>query len=124
MRPSITVLVGATLLASCAGQPGVPSAGAPAPGGGLTVAEARAYDGDDPVAVTGSLVVEGDTARLCTAMLESYPPQCGQPSLVLDGFDLDSVDVHTEGNVAWADEPVSVVGTVNGDVLTVSDSSV
>lgn len=48
------------------------------------VAAAAANDGQ-PVRVRGFLVIDGTSARICAASLESYPPQCGGPSARITG---------------------------------------
>ena len=40
--------------------------------------------------VAGSLLVDGEQARLCAALAESFPPQCGEPSLVVENLDTAS----------------------------------
>ena len=98
----------------------------PAPGGGLTVREARASTLHEPLLVRGSLVARGDEVRLCSALAESYPPQCGEPSLVVRGLDLDGVprlQRSDDGRVRWA-ERASVLGHVEGGVLTASKTSI
>ncbi len=108
-----------------------PSAGAPAPGGGLSIAEALASSLEGPLAVRGYLVaLEGETPRLCSALLESYPPQCGSPSLALEGVDLSSIDGlrRTDdpslASVTWSESEISLLGTVEDGVLTVSATSI
>jgi hypothetical protein len=82
----------------------------------LAVEEAVNHRGD--AEVTGFLHAEGERVRLCAAVLESFPPQCGEPSLRVDGLDLAGVDGLTrEGDVAWK-EGVTVVGTIDDGVLT------
>jgi hypothetical protein len=84
----------------------------------------RVADTDDPQAVTGNLLVQGDEVRLCAALAESFPPQCGSPSLVVAGLDLESVaDLTTEGDVSWTDHPIVLEGVVDGETLTVSDDA-
>lgn len=62
---------------------------------------------DTPVAVQGLLHVEGDAARLCAAILESYPPQCGEPSVELVGLDLAAVEgTTTADEVTWKEGAV------------------
>jgi hypothetical protein len=127
----VPVLAFALLAAACGGsggddapQPGPPSSGAPIPGGGLTVEEAIASDLEGPLMVTGALFAVADgPVRLCSAIAESYPPQCGGASLVVEGLDLATVpDLQVEGDVSWA-EGASVLGTVEDGVLTVSATS-
>lgn len=99
-----------------------PGAGMPADGG-LTVGEAKASELEGPLMVGGFLVAEGDTVRLCDALAESFPPQCGGDSLVVEGLDLDAYDTQSEGDVRWTDEPVAVLGDVDGDTLRVSETA-
>lgn len=121
MRTALPALAAALVLAlaaaGCGGgsssDPGSPSSAAPIPGGGLTVEEALASTLEGPLAVAGYLLeVEGEL-RLCSAVLESYPPQCGQPSLLVRG----QVDRDRIG------ERVSLLGEVEDGVLTVSETT-
>jgi hypothetical protein len=102
-----------------------PAAGTPIPGGGLTVEEAIASDLEGPLMVAGALfAVEGEPVKLCSAIAESYPPQCGGASLVVEGLDLASVgELLTEGGVSWA-EHVSILGEVQDGRLVVSQTSI
>lgn len=98
--------------------------GAPVPGGALTVAEARATSLDDVLAVRGFIVVRDDDRFLCDALAESFPPQCGGERLRLEGLDLEQVDeLRTEGPTSWTEDPVTVVGHVDGDVLRLDPRS-
>jgi hypothetical protein len=88
-------------------------------GGGtpvLSVEEAAGHRGG--VEVTGFLHAEGETVRLCAAVLESFPPQCGPPSLRVEGLELSAVEgLQREGRVAWR-EGVTLAGTIDDGVLT------
>lgn len=106
-------------LAACGGDDerrASPAAGAPIPGGGLSVSEAKASALGGPLMVKGYLIERGGEKRLCEAILESYPPQCGEPSLRIEG-DLSQL----EG--AMRDELVSVLGEVDGEVIRLSATS-
>ncbi len=73
-----------------------------------------------PVEVTGALVVTAAQIRLCAAVLESYPPQCGEPSVALDGLDLAAVPgTTTAGGVTWSDGVVLVLQTAGAGRATV-----
>ena len=63
--------------------------------------------------MTGALFVDADgTVRLCDAIAESFPPQCGGDRIVVEGLDLAAVgDLQTEGDVSWA-ENVTLFGSV------------
>ncbi len=71
--------------------------------------------------VKGFVVVTGDDWRLCSALAESFPPQCGGPSLAVQGA-VDA-DFAVEGDVRWTETEVSLLGDVEGDVLRVSETS-
>jgi hypothetical protein len=89
-----------------------PAAGAAIPGGGLTVEEALSTIAEGPLVVAGYLIERDGELRLCSALLESDPPQCGEPSL------------EVRGEVARDEigERVSLVGDVENGVLTVSET--
>lgn len=84
---------------------------------GISVTEALGHGPtDDIVAVTGALFVDGDgTVRLCEAIAESFPPQCGGASLVVDGLDLATVQLQQANGVRWADS-VTLLGSVEAPV--------
>lgn len=137
MKRLITLTVLIALLAACAARgdpdapvdnddsppPSTPAGDAPAlviadgaPGDrpGLTVAEALTHGPtNDLVTVTGALFVGVDgTVRLCDAIAESFPPQCGGDRIVVTGLDLDTVnDMQQENDVRWA-ESVTLLGSV------------
>jgi hypothetical protein len=124
-----TLLLAALLLAACGGAPASPSpsdddpaAGEPIlvivdgdpSGPGISVADAFDHQPtDDIVVVNGALFVSAEgTVRICDAIAESFPPQCGGASMVVEGLDLASIDdLQTEGNVSWA-EGVLLLGSV------------
>jgi hypothetical protein len=111
-------------LAACGGgadgdggeQP--PAAGAPIPSGGLSVAEAIASDLEGPLAVRGYVIARDDEYRLCEAILESDPPQCGEPSLRIDGPSF--AELRKLSDTA---AQVSLLGDVEGGVIRVSETS-
>lgn len=64
----------------------------------------------DVVSVGGAIFVDaGGTVRLCDAIAESFPPQCGGRSVVIEGLDLGALDLEEASGVRWA-ESVSVLG--------------
>lgn len=121
---SLTLLI--VLLAACAApgdsdgptDDGAPvlviADGGPGDGPGLTVAEALTHGPtDDLVTVTGALFVGADgTVRLCDAIAESFPPQCGGDRIVVEGLDLDDIDdIQEENDVRWS-ESITLFGSV------------
>jgi len=74
---------------------------------------------DGRTSVTGFLVATNDEIRVCSVLLESHPPQCGGESLIVEELDLDSMrDLHQALGVVWSEGLVTLVGVLNGDVLT------
>ena len=134
-HPALLAVVLALAAAACGGGSSgdaapAPSAGSPIPGGGLTIEEAIASTLEGPLMVKGYLVApEGGPVRLCSALLESYPPQCGEPSLVVEGLDLATVEGLTStsepdlAQVTWSDAEISILGDVEDGVITVSQTS-
>ena len=83
-------------------------------GPGISVAEALGHGPtDDLVLVTGALFIDADgTARLCDAIAESFPPQCGGDRIVVEGLVPGDVDgLQTQGGISWA-EDVTLFGSV------------
>ncbi|MFN2417793.1 MAG: hypothetical protein ABR593_02570 [Candidatus Limnocylindria bacterium] len=83
-------------------------------GDGISVADALGHQPtDDLVSVTGALFVDPDgTVRLCDAIAESFPPQCGGSRLMVRGLDPASMpDLQEANGVRWA-EQVQLLGTV------------
>jgi len=78
---------------------------------------AAAADMDGQVVrVAGFFLATGDTAQLCSVVMESYPPQCGGstirltgqvPADVLDGLDRTTEPGLTQATWGW----VNVTGT-------------
>ena len=108
-----------------------PSAGAAIPGGGLSIEEATASPLEGPLMVNGYLVaLDGEDVQLCSMLAESYPPQCGGPSLMVNGLHLETVDGLVQpddpalAGTAWSEEPVSILGDIEDGVITVSETSI
>jgi hypothetical protein len=72
---------------------------------------------------TGFLVQSRGEARICEALAESYPPQCGGRSYRLVGFDTSAVSgVEQANGVSWTQQQIAVRGVVSddGETLVVS----
>jgi len=120
--PAIPIVL--LLLVSCAtsatpSQPAdawtlVVADGVPGDEPGMSVADAAAHGPtDDLVSFSGALFVDPDgTVRLCDAIAESFPPQCGGASIEVSGLDLSTVaDLQEANGVRWA-ESVVLFGSV------------
>ncbi len=124
-RPVVAALALLVLLAACsgAGSSGV-SGPALGMGPGLSVTEARRSTLSEPLLVRGNLIVVDGVARLCEALLESHPPQCGGASLVVRGLDLTTIQPQSTANgVTWSATEVKLLGKVANNVLTVDRAS-
>jgi hypothetical protein len=94
-------------------------------GPGISIDEALASDSAEPLLVNGNLLAQGEEIRLCSALAESFPPQCGGSSLQVEGLKLEEVDsLVTEGDASWTDRPIQLLGTVEDDTLVVSSTAV
>ncbi len=123
MRVLLIAMALATILAACTEPIAAPSAGGdpvlviadgPISEPGMSVADALGHRAtDDLVTVSGALFVDADgTVRLCDAIAESFPPQCGGERIVVHGLDLGAIaGLQTEGEVSWA-EGVTLFGSV------------
>jgi hypothetical protein len=86
--------------------------------GGLTVDEALATDATRTLAVQGFLVADGTDIRLCSALAESFPPQCGGTSIVLDAASVDELvyddetPFSSDQGVTWTDVTITLLGEI------------
>jgi hypothetical protein len=103
-----------TTVPSGSGDPVLIIADGPISEPGMSVADALGHRAtDDLLTVSGALFVDPDgTVRLCDAIAESFPPQCGGERVVVQGLDLVAVaGLQSEGGVSWA-EGVTIFGSV------------
>ncbi|MCV0404329.1 MAG: hypothetical protein K5924_11605 [Chloroflexi bacterium] len=85
---------------------------ADADGPAIGVADALRISSDLPVRVSGSLFVgENGRVLLCSAIAESFPPQCAGERIEVLALDLSNLELQAAGDVRWA-EAVELVGTV------------
>ena len=103
----------------CNDTPGGEPTDLPPPGDGGTSDEplpaamqpSMAVDATGPVAVAGFVVAVDGEIRLCEALAESFPPQCGGASIPVTGLEqVDPDELKTEGNVTWTDYVVTIYG--------------
>lgn len=89
--------------------------------GGLSVAEALDADTAGVIAVSGFIVADKTSVRLCELLAESLPPQCGGASIVVTGVtadglnelpDSDKLGLQTAQDVTWTNGIVSLFGEV------------
>lgn len=94
----------------------------------ISLAEAARQVDSTVVDVAGFLIFGPDEVRICEALAESFPPQCGGDSLVVDVLEpglLESRlstadtggDLNPEVPVRWTDEVVMISGQMQGGRL-------
>ena len=114
-----------TVAAACGDDDGDSVSDSVSGGGpGISISEAFTSNLKGPLLVNGLLHVQNGQVRLCETLAESFPPQCGGRFLVVKGLDLMTVEgLTSEGSITWSNQPVQVLGTVGGEVLTVAGTS-
>jgi hypothetical protein len=74
----------------------------------------------DNVMVVAMLVDDGTGIRMCEALAESLPPQCGGSSIEVMNPGAINVELTEEQGVRWTDGPVWLLGWVDGESFFVS----
>jgi hypothetical protein len=70
-----------------------------------------AADASGQVAVEGFIVAVGGEIKLCEALAESFPPQCGEGFVTVTSLDqVDPEDIQSSGDVRWTDYTVMIFG--------------
>jgi hypothetical protein len=69
------------------------------------------------VEVEGYIVSRAGETRLCSALLESHPPQCGNPSLRLPGPPPQGDGVESAEGVTWTEGEHRILGSLRKDTL-------
>jgi hypothetical protein len=78
-----------------------------------------AFSGPVSHEYAGLVLETGNRAVFCTAILESYPPQCGGDSPVVLGWDWDAVSVvEQSGDTRWGEYRFD--GVLDGNTLRVT----
>jgi hypothetical protein len=100
-----------------------PSSQAPSPSDSaqvLSVADSLSAE-EQSAAVRGYVLVGADhVTRLCAGLAGSYPPQCGRPSLTVEGLSIrDIPNSESAEGIVWSGE-TTLRGALAGGVLTVS----
>ena len=94
-------------------------------GPGISIDEARASDGQEPLLINGWLVVspQGEV-RFCSALGESNPPSCAGSSLLVEGLDpADAGELAEAEGVQWSEESIQLLGSIEDGRLVVSATS-
>ena len=90
-------------------------------GPGISITEALEGPVGEVLLINGFIVArEGGDVLLAEALAESYPPQAGGATLVVEGLDMGSIDgANTAEGVTWTDTQIQLTGTIEAGVLTV-----
>ena len=88
----------------------------------LSFEEALTHSSDTPVTVTGALLIEGERARLCDVLAESYPPRCGPRHLEVVSLppEMPKMEESPDGRVRWLGQ-VTVMGVVSGREIAIGE---
>jgi len=70
------------------------------------------------VHVLGFVVIDAAGVRFCVALLESFPPQCGDPSVELVGAEDLGIEFEEDQGVRWTDDVVILQGRYADGVFT------
>ncbi|MBA3412647.1 MAG: hypothetical protein H0T09_03055 [Actinobacteria bacterium] len=89
----------------------------------VSIRQAIAARSQAPQRVRGYLVsARNQPIRLCESLAESFPPQCGEPSLTVYELDLEKVEgMRYEDGVSWTEGPIELIGPVRKGVLVIED---
>lgn len=71
------------------------------------------------VVVEGAVVWDDSGARLCQALMESFPAQCGAPSVPISNPDAVDAAFDESGGVRWTPSFVVLTGQYDGSQLTI-----
>ncbi len=74
------------------------------------------------VDAVGFVVIDSSGARLCFALAESFPPQCGGGSVEIVNPDALDVVLEESGAVQWTDSAVVVTGRYSQETFTIEAS--
>ncbi len=86
----------------------------------MSVSEVLSGEVAGAAAVKGFLVVDAGGARLCEALAESYPPQCGGEALPITNYEeFLGVPLQEAQGVTWTDDVVSLLGLIVDGTLVV-----
>lgn len=76
-------------------------------------------DMDADVVVVGYVLIDSTSARLCGALAESLPPQCGQRATRIIGIDDLDLDFKEAQGVRWTETHVTLWGHYVEGTLTI-----
>jgi len=107
-----------TLAASGCGSESAEGPTDPTPSGVIDISELADQNPPLSATVRGSVFWDDDAARLCGVLMESFPPQCGDPSIVIGNPELLEVEFTETQGIRWTDRVVEIEGNWDGEVFT------
>jgi len=123
------LVIGTLVLAACGAQedagPDLTIGESPgsAVGPGISIGDALNADPGQPLLVNGFLFVDTEGAvSLVSLMAESLPPIPGGDQVLVEGLDLGEYRLSESQGLRWTDDLVQVLGILNGNTLTVSNT--
>ncbi|MEM8903526.1 MAG: hypothetical protein AAGA17_18005 [Actinomycetota bacterium] len=112
----VLILAGLNVLAACGDDDG----GGTAPSGVLTPQGALDVDGSPVLEVSGFLHIDDTGPKMCSDILESFPPQCGGATLFLVDLDPGTVsNLQEEQGISWAEGYLAQLQRVEGSTFRV-----
>ncbi|NNE74823.1 MAG: hypothetical protein HKN26_14250 [Acidimicrobiales bacterium] len=114
----VMALFALTLVASaCGSDADEPDATTTSADPGEPIGVEDLFDGEGAreAVVEGFVVWDQQGARLCAVLMESFPPQCGNPAVVIANPDDLTVELQSEQGVRWTDGIVALDGRFDGD---------
>lgn len=78
-------------------------------------------DMDADVVVVGYVLIDSSSARLCGALAESFPPQCGPRATRIIGIDDLDLEFKEAQGVRWTETHVTLWGHYSDGTLTIID---
>ena len=87
------------------------------------MADALENPSTSPQLVKGFLVAaRNQPYRLCEALAESFPPQCGRPALRVDDLELEEIPgLEYARGVTWSPKPLELIGIVREGTLVIEE---
>jgi hypothetical protein len=123
------LIIGGLVLAACGGaedggsDPTVGAVPGSAMGPGISIEDALTNNSGQPLLVNGFLFVDGDgTVIMASFMAESLPPIPGGDQVAVEGLDLGGYRFSESQGLRWTDDSVQVLGVLNGNTLTASNT--
>ncbi len=90
------------------------------PAGGITIAEALAEASGGTVALSAFVFIDDGGARVCDAVAESFPPQCGGESLELSTIEtVDPDDLEEAQGIRWTNDRITLFGEIVDGIFVI-----